>query len=121
MAIAPSKLGHLVAEEWHSDEGLVRRLREARLVRDDVTDDDLRATFRRARDEHLAKFPEQWEYNSPNERVRVFLAQFLTDKGKAWAVPLDSLTLPDDTPTALDPFRRQSLSWRSKPPSDEEL
>jgi hypothetical protein len=91
MAIAPSKLGLLVAQEWHSDEALVRRLREARLVRQDASDGDLYATFRKAREEHSALPLGQREYNSPNERVRVFLAPFLSKKGKAWAVPLESL------------------------------
>src|SRR5262245_56758343 len=115
MAIAPSKLGQLVAEEWDSVEGLVRRLREAGLVRDDVPDDDLRAAYRRARDEDLAMSPEQRHYNSPNERVRVFLAPFLTEKGTAWAVPLDSLKLPDDRPKPQEnQFRAQSPWWRLK-------
>jgi hypothetical protein len=96
MAIAPSKLGRLVAQEWHSDDGLVRRLRETGLVRESVSDDDLRATFLKAREEHLALPAGQREYNSPNERVRVFLAPFLTGKGTDWAVPLESIDLPDD-------------------------
>jgi len=53
MAIAPSKLGELVARYWHSDDTLVRRLRESGLVREDVSDEDLRAALRRARDEDL--------------------------------------------------------------------
>ena len=43
-----------------------------------------------ARAEH-STHPAGPEYNSPHERVRVFLAPFLTDKGTAWAVPLRSL------------------------------
>jgi len=96
MAIAPSKLGLLLADEWDSDDGLVRRLRAAGLVRKGVPDNELRAAFRRARDEHEAMSPERRHYNSPNERARVYLAPFLSDKGSAWAVPLDSLKLPDD-------------------------
>jgi hypothetical protein len=92
--IAPSKLGFLVAR--HSDETLVAKLREKGLVREDVSDDHLQATFRQAREEHLALPPGQREFNSPNERVRVFLEPFLTDKGKLWAEPLRSLELPDD-------------------------
>ena len=49
--IAPSKLGRLAYEHWHSDEVLVRQLRELGLVREDAADDDLLATFKRARDE----------------------------------------------------------------------
>jgi len=94
--IAPSKLGRLVAREWQSDDGLVRRLREEGLVRAGVSDDDVKATFRRAREEHSALPSGNREFNSPNERVRVFLAPFLTGKGEQWAVPLESLDLPDD-------------------------
>jgi hypothetical protein len=76
MAIAPSKPGRLVAQHWHSDVGLVQQLRESRLVREDASDEDLRATFKMARDE--------------------VLTPFLSDRGSRWAVPLDSLNLPDD-------------------------
>jgi hypothetical protein len=96
MAIAPSKLGRLVDEHWESDDVLVRRLRDLGLVREDATDEDLRATFSRAREEHAALWPADRPFNSPNERVRVFLAPFLSDKGTKWAVPLESLELPDD-------------------------
>src|SRR5436190_16311798 len=96
MAIAPSKLGMLVAQERHSDEALVRRLRETGLVMQDASDSDLHAIFAKAREEHSALPIGQREYNSPNERVRVFLAPFLSKKGKAWAVPLESLKLQDD-------------------------
>src|SRR5436309_1728143 len=95
MAIAPSKLGRIVAQHWHSTDSLVRRLRESNLVREDASDEDLRATFRMAREENSALPPGEREYNSPNERVRVFLAPFLSDKGRTWAVPLKSLQLPD--------------------------
>jgi hypothetical protein len=96
MAIAPSKLGRLVAQHWHSDERLVQQLRESRLVKEGASDEDLRATFRMARDEDSELPPGQREYNSPNERVRVFLTPFLSDRGRRWAVPLESLNLPDD-------------------------
>lgn len=96
MAIAPSKLGRLVAQEWHSERALIEKLREKRIVRSDVRDDDLLAVFSRAREEHNAKPPVERQYNSPSERVRVFLAPFLTDKGEEWAVPLRSLDLPYD-------------------------
>ncbi len=95
MAIAPSKLGRLVAADWHSDGALVQKLRATGLVRDDATDDDLQATFKHARDEHAALRPGDRRFNSPNERVRVFLAPFLTKKGNDWAEPLKSLELPD--------------------------
>lgn len=94
MAIAPSKLGQLIAREWHSDEVLAQCLRRAGLVRKDASDDDLQATFKKAREEHFALGRGGREYNSPNERVRVFLAPFLTRKGEAWAVPLTSLRSP---------------------------
>jgi hypothetical protein len=96
MAIAPSKLRQLVDQESGSDDALIRRLREAGLVFEEASDDDLRETFRRAREEHDALPPDQQLYNSPNERVRVFLAPFLTYKGRRWAAPLVSLDLPDD-------------------------
>ena len=89
MAIAPSKLGSLVAAEGSSDDRLLRRLRELRLVRPDVTDADVVATFQAARDEDAAGGYSP--FNSPHERVRVFLAPFLTAKGRRWAVPLQSV------------------------------
>jgi len=89
--IAPSKLGRLVAQEWRSDDALLHKLRRLRLVRREVSDEDLRGTFKRARDEQLALSPGEREFNSPNERVRVFLCPFLTAKGARWAVPLRSL------------------------------
>jgi hypothetical protein len=110
MAIAPSKLGRLVAEESHSDDALVRRLRDAGLVWEDASDDDLRQTFRQAREEHMALSPGQQEYNSPNERVRVFLAPFLTYRGRRWAAPLVSLDLPDDDAPSQSHFR--SRWWK---------
>lgn len=99
MAIAPSKLGRLIYREWHSDDALVLRLRESYLVREDASDDDLQAVFRKAREEHSALPLGRRKFNSPNERVRVFLAPFLTSKGVEWAVPLKSLELPDDDGT----------------------
>jgi hypothetical protein len=98
MAIALSKLGRLISQEWQSVDALVRRLREVDLVREDVSDDDLKGIFRKAREEHSALSVEKQKYNSPNERVPVFLAPFLSNKGIEWAVPLKSLDLPDTTP-----------------------
>jgi hypothetical protein len=96
VAIAGSKLGWFIAKEWSSDVALLSRLREARLVSPDASDDQLMAVFERARQEH-ASLPEgQRPYNSPNERVRVFLEPYLSDKGLKWAVPLTSLDLPDE-------------------------
>jgi hypothetical protein len=93
MAIAPSKLGEFVQREGTSDEILLDRLREVGLVRADVADADITATFQAARDEHEAggRSP----YNSPEERVRVFLEPYLTDKGRAWADPLKRRPVPD--------------------------
>jgi hypothetical protein len=91
MAIVASKLGMLVEEEWHSDSAILQRLREKGLVRADVADEDLYATFKQAREEHAALRAGQRQYNSPNERVRVFLEPFLTAKGRRWAMPGESL------------------------------
>ena len=95
-AIAPSKLGRFVAQNWSSDTALILSLREAGLVLADVSDDALRACFENARKEDAALPVWQRQFNSPNERVRVFLAPYLSEKGQRWAVPLDSLELPDD-------------------------
>jgi hypothetical protein len=111
MAIAPSKLGEMVARDSPSDDALVRRLRDAGLVRDDASDDELKETFRKAREEHAALPPPQRDYNSPNERVRVFLAPYLSDKGTAWAVPLSSLDLPDDGESVRAPAPSSWWKW----------
>jgi hypothetical protein len=105
MAIAPSKLGRLVAQEWPSDQALLRRLRETGLVTEDTPDGDLRATFLKAREEHAALSLGDRPFNSPNERVRVFLAPYLSKKGRAWAVPLKSLELPEDDVRSPSPAR----------------
>ena len=94
MAIAPSKLGHFVLQEGASDDFLLRRLRETGLVRSDATDADVKATFQAARAEHAAGGYSP--FNSPHERVRVFLGPYLTEKGRRWAEPLNSLSLPDE-------------------------
>ena len=93
MAIAPSKLGQFVLRYRTSDEVLLARLREAGLVRADATDSDVTSTLQAARDEDAASGHSP--FNSPHERVRVFLAPYLTEKGQLWAVPLDSLRLRD--------------------------
>ncbi len=69
---------------------------EARSVRVSVPDEDLTAVFNEAREEDSALPEGERLYNSPEERVRVFLEPYLSDKGRKWAVPLDSLDLPDD-------------------------
>jgi hypothetical protein len=74
--IAPSKLGGLLSQEWASDDALLLKLRQLRLVRREVSDEDLKGTFRRAREEDSALPPGLREFNSPNERVRVFLGRF---------------------------------------------
>jgi len=91
MAIAPSRLGQLVSRQSHSFPALLKALREKRLVRARISDDQLYAVFKRARDEHAALSSGEREFNSPNERVRVFLGPFLTFKGRRWAVPLRAL------------------------------
>lgn len=98
MAIAPSKLGRLVNLHAGSDRAFLRALREAGLVKPEASDDQLRAVLQKARDEHAALDRGAQAFNSPNERVRVFLAPYLTEKGQQWAVPLSSLDLPDDVP-----------------------
>ena len=109
MAIAGSKLGRFVLQEGFSwptresaspedysatDDRIVRRLRQAGLVRADVTDAEVAETFQAARREHAAGGYSR--FNSPQERVRVFLEPHLAAKGRRWAVPLDSLSLADD-------------------------
>ena len=120
MAIAPSKLGRLVVQEGFSwptdqqgapcdlaaaDESLVRRLRETGLIRPDATDAEVAATFQAARSEHATG--DYSPFNSPNERARVFLAPYLTKKGRQWAEPLRSLNLPDD-----DSERQVVSQWK---------
>jgi hypothetical protein len=65
MAIAPSKLGLFVADYWWSEEALVQQLRLHGLVRNDAADDDLRATARRALEEHAALPNGEQEYDDP--------------------------------------------------------
>jgi len=89
--IAPSKLGRLVSREWRSDDVLLLTLRQLRLVEREVSDEELKGTFERARKEHSALTPMEQRFNSAEERVRVFLGPFLTRKGARWAVPLRSL------------------------------
>jgi hypothetical protein len=118
MAIAPSKLGRFVRQEgfsWPtsnsaapqdysaSDDTLVRRLRETGLLRWSVSADEVAETFRAARLEHVNGGCSP--FNSPHERVRVFLEPHLSAKGRRWAVPLDSLALPDDEE------RSEGRSW----------
>ena len=96
MAIAPSKLGRFVLPMLNADEALLSSLRAAGLVRLDTPNDALIAVFKQARDEDAALPEHRRRFNSPHERVRVFLRPYLSDKGLRWAVPLDSLSLPDD-------------------------
>ena len=124
MAIARSKLGKFVAQEGFSwptnqaaatrdfgtaDEALVRRLRETGLVRLEVTDSEIANTFQAARSEHAAGGYSP--FNSPHERVRVFLVPYLTPKGQRWAEPLASLALTDDDsgPPVAPPRQFESL------------
>jgi len=72
-------------------------LRQAGLVEAQVADEDLKRAFQRAEQEH-ARIPKQMRiFNTPQERVRVFLEPYLTPKGQLWAEPLASLELPDDS------------------------
>jgi hypothetical protein len=52
MAIAPSQLGWLIFREWQSVDAPVRRRREIDLVREDVSEYDLKGIFRKAREGH---------------------------------------------------------------------
>jgi hypothetical protein len=94
MAIAPSKLGRLISDEWKSEDTLVRKLRAAGLVKRGVSDAQLKETLRRAREEHEQIHENDRLFNSPNERVRVFLHPYLTWKGRRWAIPIASLEPP---------------------------
>lgn len=95
MAIAPSKLGLLVAREWHSDDGIISRLKEKGLLHERALESLVRLVIQKARDEHAATPKGARDFNSPEERVRVLLAPLLSVKGEAWAEPLVSLKLPE--------------------------
>lgn len=75
-------------QAWLSDDALLLKLRQLRAVRCEVSDEDLKGAFGRAREEDSALPPSLREFNSPNERVRVFLGQFSTRKCARRAVPL---------------------------------
>jgi hypothetical protein len=96
MAIASSKLGRLVRQEGESDDRLILRLRDMGLVKPAVSNADLVRVFEQARAEHRALSDAERSFNSPHERVRVFLAPYLTARGQKWAVPLESLHIPDE-------------------------
>jgi len=99
MAIAPSKLGRVIAECMYSGgNALVYRLRQDDLVRADASNENLIAALDKALEEHAAIAEGVRAFNSPNERVRVFLEPYLNTKGKRWAVPLESLKIPDGEP-----------------------
>lgn len=106
MAIAPSNLGRVVSRYWSSERALVRELRAAGLVNPEVPDDDLKAVFKKAKEEHAGLPEGEREFNSPNERVRVFLEPYLTEKGRQWAVPLRSLDLTDELLANRKPWWR---------------
>ena len=97
MAIAPSQLGRFVGDYWNSPETLVAALRKAELVNASAADEDVKRTLQRAKDEHALIAEPMRMFNTPSERVRVFLEPYLTQKGKLWAEPLVSLDLPDDS------------------------
>lgn len=114
MAIARSKLGEFVLREgftWPrsaadlprdhgaADRALARRLRQAGLVRWWLPRSAITWTFRAARSEHASHGYSC--FNSPHERVRVFLLPCLTRKGRRWAVPLKLREIPDDDPNPL--------------------
>jgi hypothetical protein len=111
MAIAPSKLGRFIRDSFleplASGAVLLRKLREVGLVKPDAPDDELEAEFERIRmTEKKGRRASAVSGRSPRPRVRghgvdpeylrVWLAPYLSDKGRAWAVPLASLDLPDE-------------------------
>ena len=96
MAIAPSKLGQFILREGASDDALLRRLREVGLLRSRASDDKVTTTFKKARDKDASLSKIARAFNSSEERIRVFLKPYLSRKGRRWAVPLDSLDLPDE-------------------------
>jgi len=117
MAIAPSKLGSLIANHSQTHHALVQRLRELELVIDEASDADLLATLTRVRDEHAALPPSSQMFNSPWERVRVFLKPYLTEKGRTWAEPLKSLHVPDEEDVPYG--RRKTRLVLAQVPADE--
>ncbi len=102
MAIAPTKLGRLVKREWRSEAAFVRSLRDAGLVLPGVADDALIAALKNAQAEHAALSEDEQAFNSPEERVRVFLEPHLSRKGREWACPGKSLDLLDEWPARVD-------------------
>jgi hypothetical protein len=96
MAIAPSKLGEFVAARWNSEDAFLRGLRAAGLVKPGVPDTSLVQALASAKQEHRNLPEPQRMFNSPHERVRVFLGPHLSNKGRQWAVPGESLKIPDD-------------------------
>jgi hypothetical protein len=96
MAIAPSKLGEFVAARWNSEDAFLRGLRATGLVKPNVPDRALAQALAAAKQEHRNLPEPQRMFNSPHERVRVFLAPLLSNKGRQWAVPGESLKLPDE-------------------------
>ena len=98
MAIAPSKLGRFVSPYLSSPDAFLAALRNAGLVEPSASDEDVKHTLQRAEDEH-AQIPEAMQvFNTPHERVRVFLGPYLTPKGQLWAEPLVWLGLLDGNP-----------------------
>ncbi len=80
MAIAPSNLGRMVFYYWSSERALVRELRTAGLVSPEVPDDDLKAVFRKAKEEHaglsegsgssirrMSEYASSWNPTSPRK------------------------------------------------------
>lgn len=106
MAIAPSKLGKLILRLGGSEKALLRALRQAGLVNPEASDEDLRTVLRKAREEDEALPEGERVWNSPNERARVFLEPYLSEKGRLWATPLTSLNLPDEPLSAPRPWWR---------------
>jgi hypothetical protein len=94
MAIKPTKLGQFVRQNWDDDDSLLRRLREAGLLRRGANDTKISEVIGQARDEHRAIRDAERMFNSPYERVRVMLRPFLNARGRAWAVPWNTPERP---------------------------
>jgi hypothetical protein len=77
-------------------DALVSSLRAAGLVKPDVPDSALVAAFEKARAEDGYRYDRELTFNTRHERIRVFLAPYLTAKGTKWAVPLASIGPEDD-------------------------
>lgn len=94
MATAPTKLGQFVQQNWSEDDALLRSLRQAGLVRRSVSDDEVMAVIRQAREENQAISESVRHFSFPHERVRLYLQPYLTAEGRTWSLPRNSRPKP---------------------------